>query len=415
MDEPNPGLIMDREGSESLVVTLVYSEAPPSHLSVSVLRASGLRAKTFRGRSNPYAVLRLGPKGASTPVICDTLSPRWNCELTFPLPPGPQGRAAAALTLTIYHRRSLLALPDKFLGSLRLRLEDIYRQEGKKEWFILSSEPRKKPKKRGQVELSFRFYREPSPLSPLPPNPQPLTQSHSQPCTQPPIRSSPLSQPSSRTPHSQSHCSPTRSQPPSICPKSHLSWDRDTPCSSTYVQPVVRRWEPVQPSCGEENSGWLDCVPPSAPAGPGEPAASPDCVSTTTSGDNGDLEDGQEARQCLLKHGEGPSSASYPMEKPSTAENPTDSHTSCNVPFQHSQQGRLHMDPFRFSFRSKLRRLRYRLDSGERGTLRLPACSAAMFRSSLPPYDKFPKIEVSVKPRGFFAQHFPCLGRREYQ
>ncbi|KAJ8015055.1 hypothetical protein DPEC_G00022160 [Dallia pectoralis] len=448
---------MDREESQSLPVCHVYSEGPPSHLAVSLLGASGLRAKTFRGGSNPYAVLRLGSRRLATSVVYNTLTPRWDCELTFPLPTGHQDRTMATVILTVYHRRSVLAIQDKFLGSLWLRLEDIYKQDGKKEWFVLRSEPRNKPKKRGQVELSFQFYSEPNPLSTLPQNLPPLTQTHSKPCTLPqnlqpltqthsepctlPKNLQPLTQTHSEpctlpqnlppnhrssslscTHRSQSHRpssprSPIHSQPPSICSKSCFARDRDTPCSSSSVEPVVTHWEPIQPFCGEENAGLLDCIPPpSAPAGPQEPAASPDCVSVNASGENGDLKKEIEDRLCLLKNEEGPSSAPDPLEEPPSEGSPTDSHTSCNgrmFLFQQSQQGRLQLSLFRFSFRSRLRRLRYRLDSGERGTLRLPAFSAVTFRSSMPVYDRFPEIEVSKKPQGFFAQHFPCLGSRQ--
>ncbi|KAM9513420.1 uncharacterized protein ACWYII_046851 [Salvelinus alpinus] len=109
-------------------------KVPPSHLAVTVLRATGLRAKSFQGGSNPYAILQLGQRRITTPVIHDTLTPHWNCELTFPLPSSaPRDATAAALTHTIHLRRSLLALPDKFLGTVSFRLEDVVKkQDGNK-------------------------------------------------------------------------------------------------------------------------------------------------------------------------------------------------------------------------------------------------------------------------------------------
>lgn len=130
--------MVESEGSRAqvnLAVTSGYSEVPPSHLAVTVLRATGLRAKAFQGGSNPYAILQLGQRRITTPVIHDTLTPPWNCELTFPLPSSaPRDATAAALTLTIHHRRSLLALPDKFLGTVSFRLEDVVKKkDGNKE------------------------------------------------------------------------------------------------------------------------------------------------------------------------------------------------------------------------------------------------------------------------------------------
>ncbi|CAB1325004.1 unnamed protein product, partial [Coregonus sp. 'balchen'] len=57
----------------------------------------------------------------------------------------------------------------------------------------------------------------------------------------------------------------------------------------------------------------------------------------------------------------------------------------------------------------QLRRLRYRLDSGERRTLRLPVWSRVFSRLTSPPYDRFPKTDVSERPQGFLARLFPCL------
>ncbi|KAM9414253.1 uncharacterized protein ACWYII_025696 [Salvelinus alpinus] len=469
------GPVVESEGSRaqaSLAVTSVYSEGPPSHLAVTVLRATGLRAKTFHGGSNPYAILQLGQRRITTPVIHDTLTPHWNCELTFPLPSSaPRDATAAALTLTIHHRRSILALPDKFLGTVSFRLEDVVKKkDGDKEWFVLNSEPRKKLKKRGHVEVSFRLYTE---RSCLPSHSQPVTQTHSQPVTQTysqPVtqthsqpftqtyfqpltqtkslslshsqpctilsHSTSLSQPSNlpshslTQPHSQSHFQPSSS----ICTKSHISWESDTHCLPPSVQPVVKHWEPNHPSCGEENSEVLDSVPP-----PSVPADSPDCVSITTAecsnnirpvsyfpasiltSETGDLEDGQEAREYLLDPGRGHSSRQVPLEETSTAGSTIGTQTSSKFqmfPFQHSQsQGRGRRVSFRSSFLSRLRRLRYRLDSGEasgeRRTLRLPVCSRVLSRSTSPPYDRFPKIDVSERPQDFLSRLFPCLGRRE--
>ncbi|KAK6297991.1 hypothetical protein J4Q44_G00310460 [Coregonus suidteri] len=326
-----------------------------------------------------------GKRRITTPVIHGTLTPRWNCELTFPLPSSaPRDGTTEALTLTIHHRRTLLALPDRFLGTVRFRLEDVIKKQD------------------GNKDLS-----KPSNLPP-----------HS------------LIQP-----HSQSHF---HFQPSSICTKS------ETRCSPPSVQPVVERQEPNHSSCGEENSGVLDSVPPpSAPASPQEPAESPECISITTADspdcisittaycsntfravsyfpasivtcETGDLEDGQEAS--LLDPGGGHSSHQGPLEETSTAGSTIGTQTSSNFqmfPFQHSQsQGRVRRVSFRSSFRSRLRRLRYRLDSGERRTLRLPVCSRVFSRLTSPPYDRFPKTDVSERPQGFLARLFPCLGKR---
>ncbi|XP_045575349.1 uncharacterized protein [Salmo salar] len=225
VDSGIEGPVVESEGSRAqvnLAVTSGYSEVPPSHLAVTVLRATGLRAKAFQGGSNPYAILQLGQRRITTPVIHDTLTP-----------------------------------------PLEL-------------WVVLNSEPRKKPKKRGHVEGCTEIlaaFHPTANLSPRPtPNPAPFSptsQASPNPPTFPPT---PNPSPS-LTPN------PTSNPPPSA--RRATSAGRVTHTSPPSVQPVVKHWEPIHPSCGEENSGVLDSIPPpSAPASPQESADSPDCVTT---------------------------------------------------------------------------------------------------------------------------------------
>eukprot|EP00063_Salmo_salar_P079287 XP_014054122.1 PREDICTED: keratinocyte proline-rich protein-like [Salmo salar] len=143
-------------------------------------------------------------------------------------------------------------------------------------WVVLNSEPRKKPKKRGHVEGCTEIlaaFHPTANLSPRPtPNPAPFSptsQASPNPPTFPPT---PNPSPS-LTPN------PTSNPPPSA--RRATSAGRVTHTSPPSVQPVVKHWEPIHPSCGEENSGVLDSIPPpSAPASPQESADSPDCVTT---------------------------------------------------------------------------------------------------------------------------------------
>ena len=112
----------------------VESVAVYSHLIVTVIRAAGLRAKTYQHHINPFVLLQLGPHRASTQALYDTPTPQWNAELSIPLPTSVD--TTTVLVLTIMHRRtSLFGLSDKFLGMVSFQLVDIITKEhdGRKE------------------------------------------------------------------------------------------------------------------------------------------------------------------------------------------------------------------------------------------------------------------------------------------
>ncbi|KAF7707459.1 hypothetical protein HF521_018677 [Silurus meridionalis] len=106
-------------------------------------------------------------------------------------------------------------------------------------WFVLYSEPPKKLKRRGRIEVALQLSADPS--------------------------------------SSLSHTEP-KSQPRSICTSRHLSWECCEP-QPPSVQTVVRRCEPIQPSCTAD-PGLSECLP-SVAAASDEPLASPHCVSSS--------------------------------------------------------------------------------------------------------------------------------------
>lgn len=100
-------------------------EWPASHLTVSVLQARRLRPKDRHGGSNPYLQVQLGNHSFITQTVPNTLCPVWNDAVTFALP--TPRNDATVVTLTVMHRRSLAALPDRFLGRAEVQLVDVCR------------------------------------------------------------------------------------------------------------------------------------------------------------------------------------------------------------------------------------------------------------------------------------------------
>ncbi|XP_048086597.1 uncharacterized protein LOC125286007 isoform X1 [Alosa alosa] len=216
---------------------------PASHLTVTILQARRLRPKDRRSGSNSYVQAQLGSLRFTTQPVCNTLCPEWNDTVTFALPIPRDD--AMTLTLTVMHRRSLAALPDRFLGRAEVRLVDVCRdhQPGNTKWLTLESKPKKKVKDRGEMEVSFCL--------------------------------------------GNLHSSSTRvdTQLRSICAASHGGWGSTELHPPSSVQPAEKR-EPIQPSCAAVPV--LDQAPPSV-VHTHERAASPQCVSS--GGGNGEFPD----------------------------------------------------------------------------------------------------------------------------
>ncbi|XP_042558681.1 uncharacterized protein LOC122128551 isoform X2 [Clupea harengus] len=209
---------------------------PASHLTITVLQARRLRPKNRQGGSNPYVQVQLGNHSFTTQHACNTLCPVWNDAMIFALPT-PQDDAMA-MTLTVMHRRLLAALPDKFLGRVEIRLVDVCRdhQPGNRKWLTLESKPKQKVKDRGEMEVSFCLG-----------NLHSYTRAHTQ-----------LS---------------------SICPASDGGWGSSRLRGSSSVQ-TAEKCEPIQPSCAAVPG--LEQAPPSVAVHTHEPAASPECVSSSS-------------------------------------------------------------------------------------------------------------------------------------
>lgn len=96
-----------------------------SLLTVTILQARRLRPKDRHGGSNPYVQVQLGNHNFTTKTAPNTLYPVWNDAVTFALP--TPWNDATMVNLTVMHRRSLAALPDRFLGWAEVRLVDVCR------------------------------------------------------------------------------------------------------------------------------------------------------------------------------------------------------------------------------------------------------------------------------------------------
>lgn len=119
----------------------------PTHVQVTVLRASGLRGKSSGAgsTSDAYTVIQVGREKYSTSVVEKTQGcPEWCEECSFELPPGALDgllraqetdagpapwasgpNAACELVLTTMHR-SLIGV-DKFLGRATVALDEVFR------------------------------------------------------------------------------------------------------------------------------------------------------------------------------------------------------------------------------------------------------------------------------------------------
>ncbi|KAL2077402.1 hypothetical protein ACEWY4_026906 [Coilia grayii] len=217
-------------------------EWPASHLTVTVLQARRLRPKNRRGNSsNPYVQVQLGSHSFTTHSVPNTLCPVWNNSMTFALP--VQRDDALVVALMVMHRRSLAVLPDRFLGRAEVRVVDVCQghQPVYRKWLALESKPKAKAKDRGEMEVSLR-----------------LENLHS-------------------------YTTTAHSQLPSICPVRDEGWGNRERSRSSAVQ-TAEKCEPIQPSCAAVPG--LDRAPPSVAMHTHEPAASPQCVSSSGDGES---------------------------------------------------------------------------------------------------------------------------------
>ncbi|XP_058890594.1 rab11 family-interacting protein 5-like isoform X2 [Acipenser ruthenus] len=139
----------------------------PTHVQVTVLRASGLRAKGKHGTSDVYTIIQVGKDKFSTSVLEKTTSPEWKEECSFELLPGvleaddrsayPPG--SSDLILTVMHR-ALIGM-DNFLGQAVIPLYNIFQEKRsrKNEWYTLHSKSGKKEKERGAIQVTVQFTR----------------------------------------------------------------------------------------------------------------------------------------------------------------------------------------------------------------------------------------------------------------
>nr|XP_020645894.1 rab11 family-interacting protein 2-like isoform X2 [Pogona vitticeps] len=143
----------------------------PTHLHVVVLRACCLRAKGTTGTSNPYVVIQLQKQKFRTSVLSHCLSPEWHEECTLHLPATLDDLEEHALLLTVMHRSSHHF--NQFLGRVCLPLASLFQDKTRRrnEWFVLQSQPGRKEKARGKLQLDIQFLQIASPASEMALNP----------------------------------------------------------------------------------------------------------------------------------------------------------------------------------------------------------------------------------------------------
>ncbi|KAK5864539.1 hypothetical protein PBY51_015776 [Eleginops maclovinus] len=139
----------------------------PTHVNVTVLRATGLRTKGKHGSRYLYTIIQVGKEKYTTGLVEKAEVPEWNEECCFELLPGiledggrgdyPPG--SGDLVLTVMHR-VLIGL-DVFLGQTVIPIDKIF-QEGicpRDEWFKLNSKAGRKEKDRGRLQVTVQFTR----------------------------------------------------------------------------------------------------------------------------------------------------------------------------------------------------------------------------------------------------------------
>ncbi|XP_077182305.1 uncharacterized protein LOC143832190 [Paroedura picta] len=143
---PMTGEVEDRENEQ---------EWHPTHLRVTVLRASSLRSKGTA--SNTYVVIQLQKQKFRTSIASHSQSPEWHEECLLQLPSVLDDSEEHSLILTVMHQS--LHHFNQFLGRISLPLSQLFQDKTKRKnkWFVLQSRHGKKEKMRGQLQLDIQF------------------------------------------------------------------------------------------------------------------------------------------------------------------------------------------------------------------------------------------------------------------
>ncbi|XP_028815278.1 rab11 family-interacting protein 1 isoform X2 [Denticeps clupeoides] len=135
----------------------------PTHVSVTLLAARGLRSRGRQGSRFVYAALQLAGEKRSTALVERSRAdvPDWGEELCFELPPGrlESGPGGCSLLLTVMHR--VLIGRDVFLGQAAIPLDKVF-QDGacpRNEWLKLHSKSGRKEKDCGELQVTVQFTR----------------------------------------------------------------------------------------------------------------------------------------------------------------------------------------------------------------------------------------------------------------
>lgn len=102
----------------------------PTHLRVTVLRASSLRTKGIAGTRNAYVVIQLHKQKFRTSIASHSLSPEWHEECTLQLPSVLDDSEEHSLILTVMHQS--LHHFNQFLGRVCLPLAQLFQDKTKR-------------------------------------------------------------------------------------------------------------------------------------------------------------------------------------------------------------------------------------------------------------------------------------------
>lgn len=130
---------------------------------IKLIKAEGLRAADWNGKSDPFCLVTLGKQKKKTKIMKKTLDPEWNEE--FILGEGQQLEKSSQIVVTV--RDHDLIMTD-FLGSVKINVKDMQycdqdRKATKAKWYNLTG---KKAKGKILIESSLLLPKSSETLTP---------------------------------------------------------------------------------------------------------------------------------------------------------------------------------------------------------------------------------------------------------
>eukprot|EP00741_Cyanophora_paradoxa_P005684 tig00000903_g5511.t1 len=124
---------------------------PAGTIVARVIEARGLKSEDWLGKSDPYALLKVGNRTKRTKTISNTTSPVWNEEIAVEFSNGP-GEQEVVLQLWDED----VGMPDDFLGQAKLPAAQLLSGAPLDQWLPLTSSDGRSAVQ-GQVHVVFQY------------------------------------------------------------------------------------------------------------------------------------------------------------------------------------------------------------------------------------------------------------------